>query len=169
MQTNVVNERQDGPQNRHRVLDAECNGHGESWAVQVRNAWRNIELEPQTTIMRKRTSKNLGRSDNYGLVNGCGGSMGGPLCVARNYEFYVKIIRWLECEGYLKEEFRLKFLTWFSLKASKHEKRVVSVFIDTLQDNPSSLAGQLVDTFSEIIFAKRHHVVTNGFRNKLWH
>ncbi|MCO5611336.1 hypothetical protein L7F22_065589 [Adiantum nelumboides] len=169
MQANVVNELQDGPQNRRRVPDAECNGHGESWAVQVRSAGRNIEMEPQTTILRKRTSENLGRSDNYGLANGCGGSMGGPLCAARNYEFCVKIIRWLECEGYLKEEFRLKFLTWFSLKASEHEKRVVSVFIDTLQDNPSSLAGQLVDTFSEIISAKRHHVVTNGFRNKLWH
>ncbi|MCO5547236.1 hypothetical protein L7F22_000681 [Adiantum nelumboides] len=141
----------------------------ESWAVQVQSARRNIELEPQTTIMRKRTSENLGRSDNYGLVNGCRGSMGGPLCAARNYEFCVKIIRWLECEGYLKEEFRLKFMTWFSLKASEHEKRVVTVFINTLQDNPSSLAGQLVDTFSDIISAKTHHVVTNVFRNKLWH
>ncbi|MCO5556245.1 hypothetical protein L7F22_009791 [Adiantum nelumboides] len=148
-------------------MDAECNGHGESWVVQAQSAGRNTELEPQTTIMRKRTSKYLGRNDNYGLVNGCGGSMCGPLCVGRNYEFCVKIIQWLECEGYLKEEFWLKFLTWFSLKAFEHEKRVVNVFIDTLQGNPFSLAGKLVDTFSDIIFAKRNHVVTNGFRNKL--
>ncbi|KAH7442941.1 hypothetical protein KP509_02G008900 [Ceratopteris richardii] len=98
-----------------------------------------------------------------------GGSINAPLCAARNYEFCVKIIRWLECEGYLKEDFRMKFLTWFSLKASEHEKRVVSVFIDTLQDNPSSLAGQLVDTFFDIISMKRHHMMPNGFHNKLWH
>lgn len=169
MQTNATNELHDVLEDRHRVGDGESNGHGESWAVQVRSAGTTIGMEPQTAIMRKRTSEGLGRGDSYGLVNGCGGSVGGPLCAARNYEFCVKIVRWLECEGYLKEDFRMKFLTWFSLKASEHEKRVVNVFIDTLQDNPASLAGQLVDTFSDIISSKRHHVVSNGFRNKLWH
>eukprot|EP00250_Pteridium_aquilinum_P017535 c23678_g2_i1 orf=213-2675(-) len=169
MQTNAPNELQDVLEDRRRVRGVESTGHGESWAVQVRSAGTAIGMEPQTAIMRKRTSEGLGRGDSYGLVNGCGGSVGGPLCAARNYEFCVKIVRWLECEGYLKEDFRMKFLTWFSLKASEHEKRVVSVFIDTLQDNPASLAGQLVDTFSDIISSKRHHTVSNGFRNKLWH
>ncbi|KAH7290608.1 hypothetical protein KP509_30G057100 [Ceratopteris richardii] len=172
MQTNAANGVQDASEDRRRIVDIESNGrHGESWAVQVRRtAGTNIEMDTHATVMRKRTSESFGRGEGYGLVNGCGGgSISAPLCAARNYEFCVKIIRWLECEGYLKEDFRMKFLTWFSLKASEHEKRVVSVFIDTLQDNPSSLAGQLVDTFSDIISMKRHHMMPNGFHNKLWH
>jgi hypothetical protein len=33
-------------------------------------------------------------------------------------------------------------------------------------DDPSSLAGQLVDSFSDIISTKRQR---NGFCSKLWH
>ncbi|KAH7352969.1 hypothetical protein KP509_19G072900 [Ceratopteris richardii] len=171
MQTNTINEAQDAVGNKCRMVDAESIGaHGQSWVLQVRSmAGTNIEMKPQATFVRKRTSENLGRGDNYGLINGCRGTIGAPLRATGHYEYCVKMIRLLECEGFLKEDFRMKFLTWFSLKASEHEKRVVSVFIDTLQDNPSSLAGQLVDTFSDIITAKRHHAMTNGFHYKLWH
>ncbi|KAL5974013.1 hypothetical protein ACLOJK_030675 [Asimina triloba] len=87
----------------------------------------------------------------------------------RDYEYCVKVIRWLECEGYVQKNFRVKFLTWFSLQATLQERRIVSVYVDTLIDDPPSLAGQLVDTFSEGIYRKRLPPVPSGFCMKLWH
>lgn len=83
-----------------------------------------------------------------------------------NFESCVKIIRWLECEGHINQDFRLKLLTWFSLRSTEQERRVVNTFIQTLIDDPSSLAGQLVDSFSDIISSKK---ARNGFCSKLWH
>ncbi|CAM0949702.1 unnamed protein product [Alopecurus aequalis] len=83
-----------------------------------------------------------------------------------NYEYCVKIIRWLECGGYIKKDFRMRFLTWFSLRSMEQERRVVFTFIRTLLDEPSSLAGQLVDSFEEIVASKR---ARTGFCTKLWH
>ncbi|XP_052198962.1 VIN3-like protein 1 [Diospyros lotus] len=98
---------------------------------------------------------------------------GSPLCVTEgtgcldeNFEYCVKIIRWLECEGHIKQDFRLKFLTWFSLRATEQERRVVNTFVQTLIDDPSGLAAQLVDSFSDIVSSKRQR---NGFCSKLWH
>ncbi|XP_042413524.1 VIN3-like protein 2 isoform X1 [Zingiber officinale] len=85
------------------------------------------------------------------------------------YESCVKVIRWLECEGHIETSFRVKFLTWFSLRATPQERRVVSVYVDTLIEDPPSLAGQLVDTFSEAIYSKRPPPMPNGFCMKLWH
>ncbi|KAA8535601.1 hypothetical protein F0562_030604 [Nyssa sinensis] len=87
----------------------------------------------------------------------------------RDLEYYVKVIRWLECEGHMETSFRQKFLTWYSLRATPQEVRVVKVFVDTLIEDPESLAGQLVDTFSEAISSKRSSVVPAGFCLKLWH
>ncbi|GMN50481.1 hypothetical protein TIFTF001_019635 [Ficus carica] len=87
-------------------------------------------------------------------------------CLDENFEYCVKMIRWLECEGHITQEFRLKLLTWFSLRSSEQERRVVNTFIQTMIDDPSSLAGQLVDSFSDIVSSKRPR---NGFCSKLWH
>ncbi|KAK4476499.1 hypothetical protein RD792_015653 [Penstemon davidsonii] len=76
-------------------------------------------------------------------------------CLDENFEYCVRIIRWLECEGHIKKDFRLKLLTWFSLRSTEQERRVVNTFIQTLIDDPSSLAGQLVDSFTDIISTKR--------------
>ncbi|XP_062078679.1 VIN3-like protein 2 [Humulus lupulus] len=86
----------------------------------------------------------------------------------RDFEYYVKVIRWLECEGHIEKNFRQKFLTWYSLRASPQELRIVKVFIDAFIEEPASLAEQLVDTFSESISSKRSSVVP-GFCMKLWH
>ena len=83
-----------------------------------------------------------------------------------NYEYCVKIIRWLECCGHIDKEFRMRFLTWFSLRSMEQERRVVFTFIRTLLDEPSSLAGQLLDSFEEIVANKR---ARTGFCTKLWH
>ena len=83
-----------------------------------------------------------------------------------NYEYCVKVIRWLECTGHVENDFRMKFLTWFSLRSTEQERRVVITFIRTLVEEPSSLAGQLLDSFSEIVTCKR---LRNGFCSKLWH
>lgn len=83
-----------------------------------------------------------------------------------NYEYCVKVIRWLECLGHIESDFRLKFLTWFSLRSTEQERRVVLTFIHTLIEEPSSLAGQLLDSFSEIVTCKR---LRSGFCSKLWH
>lgn len=85
----------------------------------------------------------------------------------RDFGYYVKVIRWLECEGHIDTGFRKKFLTWYSLRASKQEVRIVKVFVDTLMEDPSSLAGQLVDTFSDVITGKR--CSSSGLCLKLFH
>lgn len=71
-----------------------------------------------------------------------------------NFEYCVKIIRWLECEGHINQEFRLKLLTWFSLRSNEQERRVVNTFIQTMIDDPVSLGGQLVDSFSDVVSSK---------------
>ncbi|XP_075490364.1 VIN3-like protein 2 isoform X1 [Primulina tabacum] len=87
----------------------------------------------------------------------------------KEFEYYVKVIRWLECEGHIDTAFRQKFLTWYSMRATSREVRVVKVFIDTFIEDPSSLAGQLADIFSEVASNKRCAAVPPGFCMKLWH
>ncbi|PPD88026.1 hypothetical protein GOBAR_DD15018 [Gossypium barbadense] len=86
-----------------------------------------------------------------------------------DFEHCVKVIRWLECEGHIEKNFRQKFLTWYSLRATTQEVRVVKVFIDILNADPASLAEQLVDTFSDCISSKKSSVVPAGLCMKLWH
>jgi len=93
----------------------------------------------------------------------------GSSSIEGEYEYCVKVLRWLECEGHIETSFRVKFLTWFSLRATPQERRIVSVFVDTLIDDPGSLAGQLVDTFLEAVCSKRPPPVPTGFCMKLWH
>lgn len=87
----------------------------------------------------------------------------------KDFEYYVKVIRWLECSGHIEMEFRQKFLTWYSLRATPQEVRVVKAFVDTLIEDPESLAGQLVHSFSDVISNKKSSVVAAGFCLKLWH
>ncbi|XP_057767287.1 VIN3-like protein 2 isoform X2 [Salvia miltiorrhiza] len=88
----------------------------------------------------------------------------------KDLEYYVKVIRWLEREGHLETGFRQKFLTWYSLRATPQEVRVVKVFIDTFVEDPESLAAQLVDSFSDIVSNKAClSAVPAGFCTKLWH
>lgn len=69
----------------------------------------------------------------------------------------VKLIRRLECDGHMNEEFRKKFLTWFGFRSTEKEKRVVYAFIEAFIDDPSSLVAQLVDAFSERVSFKKPH------------
>ncbi|KAJ7955789.1 VIN3-like protein 2 [Quillaja saponaria] len=87
----------------------------------------------------------------------------------QDFEYYVKVIRWLECEGHIEKNFRQKFLTWFSLRATPQEVRIVKVFVDTFLPDPAALAEQVVDTFSECISCKRTSTVPAGFCMNLWH
>lgn len=89
--------------------------------------------------------------------------------VDKDFEYYVKVIRWLECDGHIETGFRKKFLTWYSLRATPQEVRIVKVFVDTFIEDPESLAGQLIDTFSDVISNKRSTTVPAGFCLKLWH
>ncbi|XP_041998725.1 VIN3-like protein 2 [Salvia splendens] len=86
-----------------------------------------------------------------------------------DFEYYVKVIRWLEREGHIETGFRQKFLTWYSLRATPQEVRVVKAFIGTLVEDPESLAGQLIDSFSDIVSNKRCLTIPSGFCTKLWH
>ncbi|XP_050214747.1 VIN3-like protein 2 isoform X2 [Mercurialis annua] len=87
------------------------------------------------------------------------------------YEYSVRAVKWLEHEGHIKEEFRVKFLTWFSLKATMQERRVVNVFVDTLIDDPPSLAEQLIHSFMDEICCDRKTTPQprHGFCTRLWH
>ncbi|ESQ54187.1 hypothetical protein EUTSA_v10024549mg [Eutrema salsugineum] len=91
-------------------------------------------------------------------------------------EHCVKIIRQLECSGHIEKDFRQKFLTWYSLRATPQEIRVVKIFIDTFTDDPVALAEQLIHTFNDRVSVKRSAigggasaVVQSGFCMKLWH
>ncbi|XP_042482491.1 VIN3-like protein 2 isoform X2 [Macadamia integrifolia] len=112
--------------------------------------------EPQAGSSSKMQSE--GRWDD-----GCGRDGSGE------YEYCVKLIRWLECHGHIEKNFRVKFLTWYSLRATPQERRIVKVYIDTLSDDPACLAGQLIDTFTECISSKRSSAMPTGFCMRLWH
>ncbi|KAH7315330.1 hypothetical protein KP509_21G044600 [Ceratopteris richardii] len=103
-----------------------------------------------------------GHSSRMGMVlhENTSGKMNGPFygnCDADfcRIRFTIRVVRWLEFQGFLDRKFGMKFLTWYSLRATEHEKRAVSIFIDTLRDSPLSLAAQLVDAFQDIIESKR--------------
>lgn len=133
-------------------------GRTKSGSGEPPEKWPAKPEEPQAGSSSKKRS--IGRCED--ACNGDGSS-------ERNYEYCVKVIRWLECEGHIQKSFRVKFLTWFSLYATPQERRIVSVYVDTLIDDPASLAGQLVDTFSEGICRKRPPPVPTGFCMNLWH
>lgn len=87
----------------------------------------------------------------------------------KGFEYYVKVIRRLECDGHIETSFRQKFLTWYSLRATSQQIRIVKAFIETFTEDPKSLAEQLVDTFSNVVSIKRCSTVPVGFCTKLWH
>ncbi|GKB21461.1 VIN3-like protein 2 [Tanacetum coccineum] len=82
-----------------------------------------------------------------------GTTKAGPRCEPKknDYEYAVGVVRSLEHSGHLSKDFRVKFLTWFSLKATMQQRRIVNVFVDALIDDPPCLAEQLLDTFSDEI------------------
>lgn len=150
---------------RNGLARSHGSGDSQNW-----NQGKNGDVSAGDSQMegcRKRGASNNGETHDSDstLINGS------PIRIRtggldENFEYCVKIIRWLECQGLIEKEFRLKLLTWFSLRSTEQERRVVNTFIQTLIDDPSSLAGQLVDTFSEIVSSKRPR---NGFCCKLWH
>lgn len=125
-------------------------------------------VESRTELCSKQTQSP--KSEAYDcvstLINESSLQSGGLGHLDRSFEYCVEIIRLLEREGLIEQEFRMKFLTWFSFRSTEQERRVVNTFIKTLIDDLSSLAGQLVDSFSDIITCKRPR---NGFCMKLWH
>lgn len=147
------------------------NGSGESenWA-HLRSNGEIAAVDSQIEVSRKRPASTIEETHDCDstLINGSpfGTRKDGAGSLDENFEYCVKIIRWLECQGYIKQEFRLKLLTWFSLRSTEQERRVVNTFIQTLIDDPCSLAGQLVHSFADIINIKRPR---NGFCSKLWH
>lgn len=113
--------------------------------------WLNTRTKPIVKPVKQLTEEgSLTRSS-------CGGEQVfvDTSVLEKDYEYHVKVIRWLESNGHIQTKFRMKFLTWFSLRATQSERKVVSVFVDTLIEDPPSLAGQLVDTFAEGISTKK--------------
>ena len=86
-----------------------------------------------------------------------GPSNNGRVETGGDYEYCVRVIKSLELEGHLNVDFRVKFLTWFSLKATMQERRVVSAFVDAMENDPPSLAEQLIDAFADAICSDRRH------------
>ncbi|CDY14184.1 BnaA08g13150D [Brassica napus] len=126
-----------------------------------------VTRSPEERSESPLTNCNNGNNGDHHSANG-GAESGLEHCV--------KIIRQLECSGHIEKDFRQKFLTWYSLRATPQESRVVKIFIDTFTDDPVALAEQLVHTFSDRVSVKRSAigggasaVVQSGFCMKLWH
>uniref|UniRef100_A0A1J3DKY8 VIN3-like protein 3 n=2 Tax=Noccaea caerulescens TaxID=107243 RepID=A0A1J3DKY8_NOCCA len=83
-------------------------------------------------------------------------------CGSFGLEQCVNIIRQLEGSGYVDKNFRQKFLTWYSLRATAQETNVVKTFVDIFKDDSVALAEQLVDTFSDCISRKRSANANGG-------
>ncbi|KAK9130026.1 hypothetical protein Sjap_010513 [Stephania japonica] len=66
-----------------------------------------------------------------------------------NYEHCVNMIKKLEREGLMENNFLVKFMKWFCLRSSVEERRVVNAFVDALIDDPPSLVAQLVNAFAD--------------------
>lgn len=144
-------------------------GSHDSQACKIRAIGEVPAVESRTELCRKHTPGS--KSEAYDCVSTLINSSPLQVCAGsgqldRSYEYCVKIIRWLECEGHIEQEFRMKFLTWFSLRSTEQERRVVHAFIQTLIEDPNSLAGQLIDSFSDIVKSKRNR---HGFCSELWH
>ncbi|KAF8407016.1 hypothetical protein HHK36_006138 [Tetracentron sinense] len=148
---------------------ARSHGSGDSQTWMVRPIGEVPAVDSRRELCRKRTARTNKEAYDCDstLINGSPLRLtNGPGRLDGSYEYCVKIIRWLECGGHIEQEFRMKFLTWFSLRSTEQERRVVNTFIQTLIDDPNSLAGQLVDSFSDIVSNKKPR---NGFCSKLWH
>ncbi|KAH6779754.1 hypothetical protein C2S52_010991 [Perilla frutescens var. hirtella] len=115
-----------------------------------------VPADSKLAACQKSGNRDTQDSDST-LTNGSQFQVQNDLCLDENFEYCVKIIRWLECEGHIKKDFRLKLLTWFCLRSTEQERRVLNTFIQTLIDDPSSLAGQLVDSFSDISSKRPQH------------
>ncbi|CAL9754646.1 unnamed protein product [Musa acuminata subsp. burmannicoides] len=90
-----------------------------------------------------------------------------------NYEYCVKVIRWLECLGHIESDFRMKFLTWFSLRSTEQERRGGTyIHPYTLLKSPAVWQGSCWIHFSEIVTCKRLRavvsVVSCGTNVKNW-
>lgn len=144
------------------------NGSGDSQTCVIRAVSETPAVESHPDCRKLLQNRHEDACDNDStLVSGASPTLScdsGEL--DDNYEYCIKVIRWLECSGHIENDFRMKLLTWFSLRSTEQERRVVVTFIRTLIEEPSSLAGQLLDSFSEIINCKR---MRNGFCSKLWH
>ncbi|KAK1551282.1 hypothetical protein Q3G72_033250 [Acer saccharum] len=152
---------------KNRLAISHGSGDSQTWA---NGAVTEVPaVDSRAELCRKRTAQSIEEAHDCDstLINGSPFHISNNSgCLDENFEYCVKIIRWLECEGHINQDFRLKLLTWFSLRSTEQERRVVHTFIQTLIDDPSSLAGQLVDSFSDIVSNKRPR---NGFCSKLWH
>ncbi|XP_063945729.1 VIN3-like protein 1 isoform X1 [Daucus carota subsp. sativus] len=152
---------------RNDVEKSHGSGDSQNWSHRPNGDVSAVDSKGKMNKKRAATANEELHDCDSTLVNGspCGlhaasGSLG------ENFEYCVRIIRWLECQGHIKPEFRLKLLTWYSLRSSEQERRVVDTFVQTLVDDPSSLAGQLLDSFSDVVSSKKRR---NGFCSKLWH
>ncbi|KAF8047195.1 hypothetical protein N665_3154s0004 [Sinapis alba] len=146
-------------------------------AVTMKNLVSNGNSSPVTPFKSDQTKNSQARNKKSVKENGNNGDHHSENGGADSgLEHCVKIIRQLECSGHIEKDFRQKFLTWYSLKATPQETRVVKIFIDTFTDDPLALAEQLVHTFSDRVSMKRSAigggasaVVQPGFCMKLWH
>ena len=141
---------------------ARSNGSGPSDNSQACTLTRNGDVPAVDSLVESRQKRAFSSandeahdSDSALITDSPLHVSSGPGSLDGNFEYCVKVIRTLECQGYIKQDFRLKLLTWFSLRSTEQERRVVSTFIQTLADDPKSLAGQLVDSFGDIISCKK--------------
>ncbi|CAH8338113.1 unnamed protein product [Eruca vesicaria subsp. sativa] len=127
---------------------------------------RGLLVTPKQGVDKRsksRTVSTVNEKPETNVANGVGGD--------KDLGHIVRSIRCLEKEGHIDKSFREKFLTWYSLRATHREARVVKLFVETFMDDQSSLGQQLVHTFSECMISERSSSTTTGagICLKLWH
>ncbi|XP_076909205.1 VIN3-like protein 3 [Bidens hawaiensis] len=68
-----------------------------------------------------------------------------------DFESCLEVIERLERNNHITSEVRQKLFTWFSLRASKRQRRAVRAFITAFGDDSRALVAQLADTFGAAI------------------
>jgi hypothetical protein len=66
----------------------------------------------------------------------CGKQISGTRQLNEDYEHCIKVIKQLECDGHIKNDFRKNFLGWYSVRAKGQEQRAMKTFIRTLGEEP---------------------------------
>jgi hypothetical protein len=114
---------------KNRLVRSNDSGGSETCAV-------GQTAEPSAVEPRKLRQLSNGCEHDDAFAICCGKQISGTRQLNEDYEHCIKVIRQLECDGHIKNDFRKNFLGWYSVRAKGQERRAVKTFIKTLGEEP---------------------------------